>query len=76
VGFETFWISTPTYLTLGDPVEVSTYLNHPLTPLYLKGVAYFCIMIQLAIIESRGFKTFKRKFFDENKNEINQKLIG
>jgi len=46
----------------------------PLAPLYLKGVTYFCIMIQLAIIESRGFKNFKKKFTSENIE--NKDLIG
>jgi len=61
-------------LQLGYFGEVTTVLANPLTPLYLKGVAYLCIMIQLAIIESHGFKNFKKKFTSENLE--NKDLIG
>lgn len=61
-------------MQLGYFGEVTTVLANPLTPLYLKGVAYLCIMIQLAIIESHGFKNFKKKFTSENLE--NKDLIG
>jgi hypothetical protein len=61
-------------LPLGYVGDVTTSLAHPLTPLYLKGIAYLCIMIQLAIIESRGFRDFKKKFTNENLE--NNQLIG
>jgi len=54
--------------------QVSTTPQNPLTPLYLKGIAYLSIMIQLAIIESHGFMKYKQKLFDENK--VCQKIIG
>jgi len=46
--------------------EVNTVLKYQLTPLYLKGVVYFCVMIQLAIIESHGFEKYIKKLSSEN----------
>lgn len=59
---------------MNDLGPVTTTLNHSLITFYMKGIAYFFIMIQLAIMDSRGFKKFKKRFIEQN--IANKDLIG
>jgi hypothetical protein len=58
-------------VTLGDNVIVTTELQSSMVALFLKGMLYFMISVQILIVQSMGFKNFSDNVLIDNVKNAN-----
>lgn len=66
IGFLKVWNTEPSELTFGEPIHIIQSLNNGVSALFLKGVTYFLISVQIKILKSSGFKNFSDTILLDN----------